>query len=716
MGAGMCQNDINNLTDRQKEIALIIAKSVDDGSITMSSVAEKLNISTRTVLREIGIVEEWFLENNFKFSRKTGTGISLDEPIETKKDIIKVLSNNYKLKYLSKEDRKLIILATLLNSSEPVKATYLTKILKISDSIITSDFLEIGNWLARFSITIIRKPGTGSYLFGNESDLRNVYMELIYENYDQQQLIDILKNIEDDDILEEKKLFKIIDIDILRSVDLILNKTRDKFKLDISDISHIETLLRLSVFTSRVASSNFMKDEDVIKLNSSYDENIVKIATSIYFDVKEDFNFPIIKNEINYICFYLKTLNNSKKEIKRSVLIDNIDVFKIANSLIKIVESELHIPISKDEAFFSDLIAHLEPAIYRIIAGISIKNPFIDEIKAEYSEVYSIIRVHIEKSLKFVTSNSILDDEIVYIVMHFIVSIERVLLSKYTINCVVSCPTGIGTSRLLSLKLKEKFKNLSIVGTISAFNINDDKLISEGVDLVISTVDLDTKIECICVNKIISFTDENLIKKKIIDIAKSKIVSENTKVKKKDIKRTSELIFLMEVGKHILTLKDNFVLFEPTDIRNIEDILNFSSRIYTDDKAKSRVLLEDLKKRIDVSIPYFEECDLFLLHCATYAIEHIGLSIIRTSEEILFDRDRNSYGKNIVFMSVPKVHSLAEHQLLSEISINLVNNDCLINAIKTGSEAEILENLQDVFVDFYERELLKLEHKNKGQY
>ncbi len=98
------------------------------------------------------------------------------------------------------------------------------------------------------------------------------------------------------------------------------------------------------------------------------------------------------------------------------------------------------------------------------------------------------------------------------------------------INIVVACPTGIGTSRFLSTKIENKFPNLNILETISAINIDEEYLKEKDVDLIVSTVELNTSLNYICVGPFMSLDDEQIIKEKIKSIAQNKLINLNTKM------------------------------------------------------------------------------------------------------------------------------------------------------------------------------------------
>ncbi len=75
------------LTARQKAIIEILTKFTATNPVTISTISEKLKLSSRTILREMPDIERWLSENNFKFIRKPGVGLVLEESLENQKDI-----------------------------------------------------------------------------------------------------------------------------------------------------------------------------------------------------------------------------------------------------------------------------------------------------------------------------------------------------------------------------------------------------------------------------------------------------------------------------------------------------------------------------------------------------------------------------------------------------------------------------------------------------
>ena len=170
------------LNSRQKEIIQILTRSTVTNPITISSIADKLSLSSRTVLREMPKIEKWLEENEFKFIKKPGVGLVIDEDLENQKLILELLEIERIEKEYSKEERKRIIISELLISQDPIKSFYFTSLLKTSEGTLSNDLDSIEDWLKSFNIKLVRKPGLGVYVEGKENDYRKALTNILYDS------------------------------------------------------------------------------------------------------------------------------------------------------------------------------------------------------------------------------------------------------------------------------------------------------------------------------------------------------------------------------------------------------------------------------------------------------------------------------------------------------------------------------------------------------
>lgn len=701
------------ITNRQKEIIIILATSFNDEVITMSKIAKILGLSTRTVLREMNIIEDWLIKNDFNLIKKPGIGLIIDESEENKKYILELINQEKVEKSFTEEERKFLILSNLLSTNEPIKTRYFQKNLKVSENILNLDFKNVQNWLSNFNINLVKKQGIGCYLEGDERNFRTAYVSLIYEFYNETEFLSIFDNTKkNNNIIKNyiaKSVIEILDKNTITRIIKILDKNIKESNINISDNSYIELLINISLAIKKIINN------EKIFFEKAYFEGIdkiyqFKIAKKIAEDLEKEFDINIPIDEVVCIAINLKASKLGSEELKNELMIDDTNMLDVSIKLIKLVEKEVNIILIEDKVFLKALTNHLNSSIYRMKNNMKIRNVFLKEIKSEYEELYLIISKNINFIKDLFNIKNIPEEEIAFITMHFEAAIERILLIKTNINIVISCPTGIGTSKILFQKLKDKFKNIKILQTISSLKIEDDYLNKKNVDLIISTVKLDTSLNYICVSPIFTFEDEDKLKKVLLSIAKDKLKNSNINKdfidNKEELIKEKDLFDIMNIGKEILELLNNFELLENVNINSLDELIHFSSNLFSDNKENVNLLYSDIKKRVSISFPYFEEIDMLFLHCLSEAVYFVKLAVIRLDKAIFYDNKKIEY---IFVMIIPKNYYEYQQQILSEISYNLVDNENLINSFKFLNREEIINILKTIFLKYFSNKLKNLE-------
>ena len=102
---------------RIKNILKSICKEND--YVTISKIAKDLDISGRTVLREISEVEKFLKKNGVSLDKKTGVGIKVCGTAYQKQCIINLLNGEKDETIYSPLERKKIIISELLQNQEP---------------------------------------------------------------------------------------------------------------------------------------------------------------------------------------------------------------------------------------------------------------------------------------------------------------------------------------------------------------------------------------------------------------------------------------------------------------------------------------------------------------------------------------------------------------------------------------------------------------------
>lgn len=708
------------ITSRQKEIILLLVQNPINKPITISTIAKKLELSSRTVLRDMENVEKWLYENDFEFVKKPGVGLVLNETLENQKLIKELLEEEKVEKEYSKEERKLFILSELLSSNEPIKAFYFTKNLKISEGTLNNDLISAGKWIEKFNLAILKKPGFGIYIEGNERSFRDAYINLIYDSCNEKEILEMIRNVRKNinhnktiEISSENRLLNLIDRSIIRQVEKTLTQEIKQLGLNLADSAYIGLVVHISLAIQRIKNGeNISMEKQFLKQLSQSEE--FDLAKKIAQGIERDFCLEIPLDEVGYITMHIRGAKLRFSSDESGVNLDYIELLNISSKIIDLAEKEFNVSLSKDERLLNDLTNHLGPAISRLSMGMKIRNPLLEEIKKEYSYFY----VGVEKICILIKDRLKMDilseSEVAYITMHIASAIDRNLMINTNINVVVSCPTGIGTSRFLVTKIQKNFNNINVIDTISAINIDEEYLNKKEVDLIISTVNLNTTLQHICVKPFMDEKDKNLIQQTIRSIAKNKMISMASEITETNIdinENKNEIFELMNIGKDILKFLKDIELIICKDINNIEELVSVCSRIFANTDEDSRNLFNGLKRRISISTPYVEEINMIFLHCSSENISDIKLGIIRLEKEICINTEE--YTKYGILMFIPQKSLSYQRQLLSEISSNLIENEEFLNIIKNGTKEDINNSLEEIVAVFYTKIFLDISESIK---
>ena len=123
--------------------------------------------------------------------------------------------------------------------------------------------------------------------------------------------------------------------------------------------------------------------------------------------------------------------------------------------------------------------------VYRLDHHIYIINPILKSIKTNFSNIFNLVKHSTEELTKDeIYDKELTDEEIGYITLYFQISYDERFANKIPI--LIECTSGIGTSHLLSGKIKKSFPNILVKKIIAQQRIKQSDY--DDVELVISTV------------------------------------------------------------------------------------------------------------------------------------------------------------------------------------------------------------------------------------
>ena len=693
------------LMSRQKQIIQILTKSTNKNPITISTIAEILNVSSRTVLREMPKIEEWLDENGFNFIKKPGVGLIIDESLENQQLILELLEVENVQKEYSKEERKRIILSELLIAKEPLKLFYFTNQLKVSEGTLSNDLDGIEDWLKAFDIKLIRRQGVGIYLEGNEKNYRKVLSDILYRTLEEKELIKLLKKSLNSPSSEnsiefsiENRMLNFIDKTIIKGIEKIVSELEEKFNFKLIDSDYIGLVVHISLAVQRIKNG-----EKISMDKSSLSELEIlpefAVATEITEKLEKVFTIEIPKDEIGYITMHLKGARLRLNKVENDIDLDNLDIKQISNYIITEVENDFNIEIINKQKLSKDIYNHLVPAISRMSMKLNIRNPLLENIKEQYSEIYHSCENACEILKKITKIDKIPESEVAYIAMHIAAAIEENLKNE-NLSVVIACPTGVGTSKLLGVNIKKEFPNLDIKNSISVINIDTKKLKDDGIDFIISTVDLDVDYRYICLNPMFLQKDKIKLKEFIHRYSKQRITK---RIIKKELKCDKDKIKnITNLGTEIISILEEVRVREINNVKTVNDLIGIASSVFAENVNHAKEIKKLLLEREEKSSTYLNGFNMMLLHCKDKKITSCKFGVIRLNEKLIED------GKEINFAIIsliPEKNTQTQINIMSHINGEIIERESLRNSIMKISEEELTSIIEKILGDLYRKEL-----------
>lgn len=690
-----------NLSQRQKNIINIIGDKADE-FITVNDIAKNIGVSTRTVQRDLSLIEDFLYENDFSLIKKPGQGLKLNESKESVTYLYELLEMVDSSKQYERVERVNFILSRLLTSKSPIKYYVFTLYLNISEKTLTDDLAIIEKRLSVYDIRLIKKRGVGVSIEGREKAIRRAQAKLINEVLNDDRKIEILRDIYDDakvELIRQNDILSMIDIDIINRTKKSLLKTFARLNISISDNSYFSLLVHISLSIERLRQDKKIDfNEDLVKnLRSSQD---YELAKQIINDLEEEFAIKIPDIEIYFVAMHIKGTKIVDDKNESFDIVERNKALAITNKLIEKMSDLYGLNIKEDLKLHHDLKAHILPALTRLNYSLTIKNPILNEIRQKYGQIYKSLKeiapeiIRREGSIGY--DIDIPDDEIGYIAIHFITAIESKIGEEVGVNILTVCPTGYGTSRLLATKLENRYSNVNIVNNASIMKLNREFLEANDVDLIVSTVKIDSlmeddEIKDYAYIEIPALADEDdylKLSNKLKEISRKKyyepIRDQNGINQAKKVEK-SNVVLAKDIFEASINLNKVYEKAKYFKITKEDDPYEKSASEVANEGIEKELILETISKRNNLNPTYYEEFNLHLLHGKCDIKEaKLGFGRIKDTDDIIIIMMSRLDEKDYII------------SFFSEISSKIVNEEDFLQAIRSVDQDLIKTQLRKI--------------------
>lgn len=693
------------ITSREKSILELIIKT--SGKHTAVSIATQLNVSVRTVQRDLKSIEKILQSFELQLTRNTHEGLFIDGKNEQIFRLVQHLMGNHPIDQTPQE-RKLHLLLALLQE-ESYKTQALAVNLGISISTLTVYLDELTEWLRNFNIVITRKRGVGIELAGTEENKRKA-QAAYFLHFFNEELIESLFLLQEGEI-RKGKILDYFDPDYLLAIDGVLNSTFNSIHSRLADSGYIGLVVHIYVTLQR-NESQFYLEKDFKRLSDLSDEN--NLMDKICKELKTKLKVSFTIDDISYLAAILK---GSKLHAADAVPYDSVLLGQLIRNLIKDVSEQLQINLTKDFPLYQGLLAHMEPSLFRIKQEMGLYNPLTEDIKRKYPVLFLAVKTGLEREFKEIKEFP--EDEIAFIVLHF-GSALVLREEEIAIRALIVCPTGIGTSKMLASRIKKEIIEIQTVEikTIKDIQMQDNL---QNYDVIISTVRLPyIDMDYILVSPLLSEENieniRNYIRKNIEKFTKNKryrsqAANKDSTSKKPDGELREVLQELKSAQESIQSIIDNFRLYRLPHLKGHPEILEEMVMIAEKEQLIIQAgdvigALEEREKKGGLGIP---GTSLGLFHARHKNVKELIFQIARLEEDCLVKGmdGKVVHMKNLLLMLAPEDLSVKQQEIVSLISSSLIESNESIMVFSSSDEELISKRLEAIFLDYLYTNLIK---------
>lgn len=470
---------MNNSVKKQ-----IINMLSTDNYVTASTIAKKLNVSTRTVNNYINIIN--FNKTVILSNKRYGYKLISDYRYEEDK----IPS--------SQEERVFYLIKALVKCKQGISILDLSEQLCISTSTLIKDFPTLREKLSNYDLKLKNRKGY-LYLLGDEEDKRRLIRELIIN-----QNTDIWNY--------SLELFNNSEINQDEIKDILISLLKN-YNIYISDYSLNNILIHSIITIYRLINNNYLENEQNLDFEG-FDLQL-KVAEDFARQLEKKYRIKFNQNEINQLAFLLitktTTVNFNELDLENVIDLVGEEYYKLAQEIIEKVHCQYFIDIY-DTEFLLKFSLHLKNMLFRAKNKYQEKNPLTQEFKSSYPLIYDIA-AFVCSVIQEKKSIYINEDEITYLSFHLGSIIERKNQMSHKLKCIFVYDNYYDYYRETLLKITRRFGEYLEVTDVVNSSVEFQRL---DYDIIISLVPLHLPdVEYVLINKILMQRDYDKILKKI---------------------------------------------------------------------------------------------------------------------------------------------------------------------------------------------------------
>ncbi|MBP3489986.1 MAG: BglG family transcription antiterminator [Roseburia sp.] len=693
-----------DFTPRMKQIFQVLLR--EEEAIPVKTLAEKVGVSKRTVQRELEYIESALKAYEIRFMSKTGVGVWLEGSAGEKERLLMEISGGDDYDVSNRENRRNRLILEILKEKGLKKLFYYSSQFGVSEATISGDLEAIEEWLNRYGLFVNRKPGSGISVEGSEDDYRRAIRAFINENMDTQAVREAYQDVNGNaasyENLKKSSIGQLLSDDIIRRVMDCITGMNNARVLTLTESSYTGLIIHISIAINRILKNEVIEPDKSWREENGRDEDY-RLAEAIVAELEEEFEIEIPKVEIGYICLHIKGAKHEKIQWEDDKIpeLENGQMQQLLNAMVDAFDPEKAYLLKQDDEFIQGLLAHMQPTLIRLLHGMQIQNPVLDDIRKNYPDIYARCE-KVAKVLEEAVHKPVPAEETGYLTVHFGAALVRLEERKEKIRKVqvgVVCSSGIGISRLMSSKLEKIFRDRIAITTYGKNDITP--FVASRVDFFITSITLEqAPIPVLEVNPLLNEEDIQRIQHMVYKYERMPGKQQETD------EFTVQLEEINLVAAQINTVIKYMDFFKVDNRITFEELLIAIGERMSPYSDRREMIREDILRRERISTQVFAEFGFALLHTRTKGVIRPGFSVCMTRDLQAFS-DPYFKGITVVFvMLVPMDDRISvNNEILGYISSMLIEEVEFMDVVKRGDKEEIRSYLSKSLKKYFKKYL-----------
>lgn len=674
--------------------------------LSINYLSEKLDVSTRTIYREINKLSESL--EAFQISiLNDSEGFFLQGSPEA---FVKLRQEVEQTEVeLTTAERQTLLSILLLIQKDQLKVKNIAEYFKVSTSTVQADLEAIEDLFEEYKIQLIRRKNSQIDIIGKETDIRLIVSTIISNELNEYDFFSLFTKEQHLKLHKfeqtNHRFLQLLDPNALHSAYQAIRHNQYYSFDDVSDAQLRGLTIFLTITIMRLNQGHQITNEDISPAEYSHvRDSSIKLATYL-FDVLDNMKVveSISKFEIDFLAIHIEGINFPFK----IVFSEDYDIelsYKVQR-LIREVSSEFQVNFTNDDNLSKNLLAHLSAALSRKqLVTLSEADSLLEKVRSAYPVLSKVIEKHLATIFAPIQFSPV---EVMYVVIHFASVYEREMKLD-RLNVLIVCSGGIGTAKILESRLKRYIPSIQNITLCKSSQLN--RMPIESFDIILSTIFLDSFDADYTVVSPLLMEDE-------IEVIKKKIEQLRIQLSETDYTRKSPeaIIDFNEISTHVDIIKELIEQFELETIDNDAEMETTIRKVISSlPRALSLVQLERIVNKLVLRLEKgpigLPNTRMALFHTVDAAVTKPYFSVfdLKQSLEMMSMNRQPMQVSRMLLMIGPEPLSPEDQKILGYLSSSIVESVFNLKVFDEGSEEMIRHYLNTIYID-YMRELIKLE-------